>query len=641
MTVTNVSAAAGSTNKVNSAESQYTLFGPAALQQSQTSQTFTVDIEPYFISAYNIGADDVITIHQVTGLGSGTESSIFAPVYKALTLNQNTTQVRIDFPGRYYCTHTGSSALGTFTVIAAPANMTVDSLSGLSQALGQIIATFGTTVVGVLPIVVTSSGFQYTVSASLATNSDIETGTSVITLIDPAVLNHIVNANHSTTSARLGVNSSVGSSGTAVGDTAVATGTAATAVGQGTTASNTNGIALGNGASSTAAGAEALGAAASATATDSLAVGHAATASQNGAAAFGHLASASGATSTAIGPSSAANGNASTAVGNVATATGTNSVAIGENSLASLTAGIAIGAGAQAQGNRAIAIGNGTSNSSHLGDDCIAIGTNAGELQVANTATDNIFIGDGATIPSPITPTSGNVIIGGQCQPSVSGAYNVVIGAEAGTGVPNVSRAVIIGGFAMVNTGAGNGTSAVALGFDAGNGAIHPGVFIGDSAGFEGTFQNTIVVNGPNNTPLVATQDNQIVLGSSTNTQLVTAGSIIQGGVISASDERLKMRVEAEWEALDKVMQLDPVTFKWDRQAIEEAGVPMNQDEYDKVQHGLIAQEVELIFPEFVENIDRGNGSYKFVRYERLIPVLLAALQELNFKVQALEGKVK
>jgi len=48
---------------------------------------------------------------------------------------------------------------------------------------------------------------------------------------------------------------------------------------------------------------------------------------------------------------------------------------------------------------------------------------------------------------------------------------------------------------------------------------------------------------------------------------------------------------------------------------------------------GVIAQDVELVFPELVETDEFG---YKKVHYNGLIGVLLAAVQELNAKVEAL-----
>lgn len=505
--LTNTTAAAAPSNVINSEQKQLVFFGAGS--SSQTSQTFTVDQQPFYLSAFNLATGDIVTVQQVFGQGSGTEVAPFAPVNGAVVLTPTRTKVRIDHPGRYQLLHSGPSALGTFTVAGGAAVMTSDPLGDLAEALFSIFTTLGGNITVTAPITLTGAGttanpydigFEanfitatlplavsgsgpYNIVADLAANSDIETGTSVITLVDPAGLAHIVNANHSTLSARLGVGATAAADATAVGDGATASGTAATAIGQGTVANNTNSTALGNLASSGAAGAVALGPSSSAANTDSLAVGHSATATANGAAAFGHSASASNATATAIGASASATGASSTAVGNAASVTVDNSCAFG----GSATAGFA--------------------NSS-------AIGT--------GTAT---------------------------------------------------------------------------------------------------------------------TQANQVVLGNSSVTQLVTAGSIIAGGAISPSDQRLKKNVESEFESLELINQLAPVTFLWDRGAVLSSKVPMNEDEYGKKQHGLIAQEVEGLLPELIETIDRGSGPYKFVRYDRLIPILIGAIQELSLEVKSLKEK--
>ena len=52
---------------------------------------------------------------------------------------------------------------------------------------------------------------------------------------------------------------------------------------------------------------------------------------------------------------------------------------------------------------------------------------------------------------------------------------------------------------------------------------------------------------------------------------------------------------------------------------------------------GVIAQEVEAIFPELVDN--RENG-YKAVKYDKLVAVLIESVKELNAKIDSLEKKI-
>ena len=51
---------------------------------------------------------------------------------------------------------------------------------------------------------------------------------------------------------------------------------------------------------------------------------------------------------------------------------------------------------------------------------------------------------------------------------------------------------------------------------------------------------------------------------------------------------------------------------------------------------GVIAQEIEAIFPELVDT--RANG-YKAVRYDRLVAVLIEAVKELKVEIDELKKK--
>ena len=59
--------------------------------------------------------------------------------------------------------------------------------------------------------------------------------------------------------------------------------------------------------------------------------------------------------------------------------------------------------------------------------------------------------------------------------------------------------------------------------------------------------------------------------------------------------------------------------------------------------YGLIAQELEEVFPELIYDksgiVQKEDGSfYKSVRMDGIIPVLIEAVKELSAKVEALEN---
>jgi len=114
----------------------------------------------------------------------------------------------------------------------------------------------------------------------------------------------------------------------------------------------------------------------------------------------------------------------------------------------------------------------------------------------------------------------------------------------------------------------------------------------------------------------------------------VTGGLGVQGDVFAggdvvayaSSDERLKDNVAEISNALDRVEKLRGVSFDWnDKQSV-----------YSGHDIGVIAQDVEEVLPELVENRDNG---YKAVKYDKLTAVLIQAVKELSARVKELENK--
>src|SRR5581483_2754247 len=85
-----------------------------------------------------------------------------------------------------------------------------------------------------------------------------------------------------------------------------------------------------------------------------------------------------------------------------------------------------------------------------------------------------------------------------------------------------------------------------------------------------------------------------------------------QLGVL-ASSERYKTDVKTMADEITRLAQLRPVTFK------------LKSDPKGAVQYGLIAEEVDKVFPELV--IHNGGGRIAGVRYEELAPMLLSQVQ--------------
>jgi hypothetical protein len=98
-----------------------------------------------------------------------------------------------------------------------------------------------------------------------------------------------------------------------------------------------------------------------------------------------------------------------------------------------------------------------------------------------------------------------------------------------------------------------------------------------------------------------------------------------QGDIIAffTSDINLKNKVEEINNSTNKLKQLRGVTFEWKESGERDVGV--------------IAQEVEQVLPEAVITRDTG---IKAVNYDKLIPLLINTIKELEERINILENKV-
>src|SRR5277367_150647 len=90
---------------------------------------------------------------------------------------------------------------------------------------------------------------------------------------------------------------------------------------------------------------------------------------------------------------------------------------------------------------------------------------------------------------------------------------------------------------------------------------------------------------------------------------------------VQASSERYKTDIAALPEPSEKLQQLRPVTFHY---KTDPKGVP---------QYGLIAEEVNKVYPELVIRDD--SGEIQGVHYEELAPMLLSEVQTLHSELQS------
>ena len=102
----------------------------------------------------------------------------------------------------------------------------------------------------------------------------------------------------------------------------------------------------------------------------------------------------------------------------------------------------------------------------------------------------------------------------------------------------------------------------------------------------------------------------------------------------NTSDGRLKTDIQ-KFNGTEIIKSLSPKSFRWNDKAKSLAAV-FNTDE---IQYGLIAQETKKVAPWLVVD-DMFHDGYMGVRYEKLIPVMLACQIEHLSRTEILEQKV-
>ena len=320
---------------------------------------------------------------------------------------------------------------------------------------------------------------------------------------------------------------------------------------------------------------------------------------------------------------------------------------MGYNAGLSITTGVqntfvgALAGDALTDADNNIAIGRSALSSDTLGSRSVAIGFQALRDQNFTSATDTLNVAVGQNAGLSIT----------------TGKQNTFIGALAGDGTDDGSSNTAVG-YQALSGNAGNTNTAIGhASLIACTGTDNTG--IGEFSGFE-------LTSGGNNTFLggdsgrtgspggaVTTGSNIICLGdeniSSFNCQVA---------LTVASDERDKTDFTDLDVGLDFVKQLKPYTYKWDKRSKYgdktadnydlNAQTPDGTHKEDWLDVGFKAQEVEAL--EQAAGYDKANktnlavtisedGKQYGMQYEKLIPILTKAIQELEARITQLEGE--
>ena len=99
----------------------------------------------------------------------------------------------------------------------------------------------------------------------------------------------------------------------------------------------------------------------------------------------------------------------------------------------------------------------------------------------------------------------------------------------------------------------------------------------------------------------------------------------IAGDLNINSDARLKANIISLGSTLSKLLQIDGKSYT------------MKKDESEKQKIGLLAQDIEKVFPELVSE----SHGVKSVNYQGLVPVLINALKEQQSEIDELKTMLK
>ena len=278
-------------------------------------------------------------------------------------------------------------------------------------------------------------------------------------------------------------------------------------------------------------------------------------------------------------------GEMNTATGSAAlllNTTGSNNVAYGRYALRANTTGF-----------RNVAIGDTPLMLNTSGHHNVAVGFNASKS--STTGINNVAVGYHALASNK----SGhfNTAIGPYAGFFNTGSNNVFIGHGAGASSSETAYAMKSNQLAIANS------------VDP-DSEIITGDFSEKTIGLNGsvTVKNHLDVKGE----LRAFQSLRVNKNIYTNGHLKVKKTATAQSFNTTSDARLKDDIQPLNDALSSVLQLQGKTYRW-------------KEDHHKQDIGLIAQEVEQVFPELVT--EDANG-FKAIAYSRLTAVLIEAIKE-------------
>ena len=257
-----------------------------------------------------------------------------------------------------------------------------------------------------------------------------------------------------------------------------------------------------------------------------------------------------------------------------------------------------------ATGNTALGVG--ALDGIKKGDNNVAIGFNAGGAMGgadATTGQSNVFVGKNAG--GAVGAGSYNVLLGaGSGGSTVSGSSNLVGG----------TKNVLIGQNASVDLGAATNRIVIgqaAIGLD------------NNTATIGNTNLTDVYLGGNSDGYSASLRASSVYLAEGDQISNATSGTIVfSGNITVSSDMRLKDNIKPLGDTMIDILKLD--------------GKSYTRDGRDEI--GLLAQDVQLVYPELVS--EDANGMLS-VNYQALSAILINGIKDQEARLQKLEMLVK
>ncbi|MHC1703652.1 MAG: tail fiber domain-containing protein [Tenuifilaceae bacterium] len=299
----------------------------------------------------------------------------------------------------------------------------------------------------------------------------------------------------------------------------------------------------------------------------------------------------------------------------------------GNSSTGSYNVFLGFNAGYSEAGNNKLYIDNSSTSSPLIYGDFSAnqLTFNGGTTTIGNTSVTGNSIINGNTTTNGVTTST--LLTASSDDPAIIGEHNVT--SNYGVGVQGIGGWKGVEALTLSTSGSSYGVYTRAVGVN--TSGINYGIY-------------SEATGGTSNYGVYG-----IASGGTTNYAGYFAGDVTVTGTFSnPSDKNLKKNINPLSGALKKVLKLQAVTYDWktdmelsemkSKSKTDKKGLVNRFNFPTGTQIGVIAQEVEKIFPELVKT--DGDG-LKSVDYVKIVPLLIEAIKEQQQQIDELKAKNK